>query len=76
MRARDKTLSEAPAFEPQLLAKFAVAMCEMLVERMRDHARRAAYFCVTRNSGERVVKMTFGLFEIVHGSCAYCSTRR
>jgi hypothetical protein len=28
------------AFEPQLLAKFAVAMCELLVERMRDMSRR------------------------------------
>ena len=35
-----KTLSEALAFEPQLMAKFAVAMCELLVERMRDIARR------------------------------------
>lgn len=35
-----KSLSEALAFEPQLLAKFAVAMCELLVERMRDNARR------------------------------------
>ncbi|HEX7153517.1 MAG TPA: cyclic nucleotide-binding domain-containing protein [Thermoanaerobaculia bacterium] len=35
-----KTLSEALAFEPQLLAKFAVAMCELLVERLRDTARR------------------------------------
>ncbi|HEX6159622.1 MAG TPA: cyclic nucleotide-binding domain-containing protein, partial [Thermoanaerobaculia bacterium] len=41
VRAWDKrTLSEALAFEPQLLAKFAVAMCELLVERMRDTARR------------------------------------
>lgn len=41
VRAWDKrTLSEALAFEPQLLAKFAVAMCELLVERMRDNARR------------------------------------
>jgi len=41
VRAWDKrTLSEALAFEPQLLAKFAVAMCELLVERMRDMARR------------------------------------
>ena len=36
----NKTLSEALAFEPQLLAKFAVAMCELLVERLRDTARR------------------------------------
>jgi CRP-like cAMP-binding protein len=35
-----KTLSEKLAFEPQLLAKFAVAMCELLVERIRDTARR------------------------------------
>ena len=35
-----KALSEALAFEPQLLAKFAVAMCELLVERIRDTARR------------------------------------
>jgi CRP-like cAMP-binding protein len=35
-----KILSEALAFEPQLLAKFAVAMCELLVERIRDTARR------------------------------------
>ena len=35
-----KTLSEALAFDPQLLAKFAVAMCELLVERLRDTARR------------------------------------
>ena len=41
VRAWDKrTLSEALAFEPQLLAKFAVSMCELLVERLRDTARR------------------------------------
>jgi CRP-like cAMP-binding protein len=41
VRAWDKrTLSEALAFEPQLLAKFAVAMSELLVERLRDVARR------------------------------------
>lgn len=41
IRAWDKkTLSEALAFEPQLMAKFAVAMCELLVERLRDTARR------------------------------------
>jgi CRP-like cAMP-binding protein len=41
VRAWDKrTLSEALAFEPQLLAKFAVAMCELLVERLRDMSRR------------------------------------
>ena len=41
VRAWDKrTLTEALAFEPQLLAKFSVAMCELLVERFRDVARR------------------------------------
>jgi CRP-like cAMP-binding protein len=41
VRAWDKrTLSEGLAFEPQLLAKFAVALCELLVERIRDTARR------------------------------------
>ena len=35
-----RTLAEALAFEPQLLAKFSVAMCELLVERLRDTARR------------------------------------
>ena len=35
-----KALSERLAFEPQLLAKFSVAMCELLVERLRDTARR------------------------------------
>jgi CRP-like cAMP-binding protein len=35
-----RALSEALAFEPQVLAKFAVALCELLVERMRDMARR------------------------------------
>jgi CRP-like cAMP-binding protein len=41
VRAWDKrSLSEALAFDPQLLAKFAVAMCELLVERVRDSARR------------------------------------
>lgn len=35
-----RTLSEALAFDPQLLAKFSVAMCELLVERLRDNARR------------------------------------
>ena len=41
VRAWDKrTLSEALAFDPQLLAKFSVAMCELLVERMRDSAKR------------------------------------
>ena len=41
VRAWDKrSLSEGLAFEPQVLAKFAVAMCELLVERMRDMSRR------------------------------------
>ena len=41
VRSWDKrTLSEALAFEPQLLAKFGVAMCELLVERLRDLSRR------------------------------------
>ncbi len=41
VRAWDKrTLSEKLAFEPQLLAKFAVAMSELLVERLRATARR------------------------------------
>ncbi|HEY0159142.1 MAG TPA: cyclic nucleotide-binding domain-containing protein [Thermoanaerobaculia bacterium] len=41
VRAWDKrTLSEALAFDPQLLAKFAVAMSELLVERLRDLSRR------------------------------------
>jgi CRP-like cAMP-binding protein len=35
-----KTLSEALAFDPQLLAKFSVAMAELLVERLRDMSRR------------------------------------
>ncbi len=35
-----KSLSEALAFDPALMAKFAVAMCELLVERLRDTARR------------------------------------
>lgn len=35
-----RTLSEALAFDPQLLAKFAVAMSELLVERLRDMSRR------------------------------------
>ncbi len=35
-----KALSDALAAEPQLLAKFAVAMSELLVERLRDTARR------------------------------------
>ena len=41
VRAWDKrTRSDALAFEPQLLAKFAVAMSELLVERLRDVSRR------------------------------------
>jgi CRP-like cAMP-binding protein len=41
VRAWDKrTLSESLAFEPQLLAKFAVAMSELLVERLRDTVKR------------------------------------
>jgi CRP-like cAMP-binding protein len=41
VRAFDKkTLSEALAFEPALFAKFAAAMCELLVERLRDMSRR------------------------------------
>ena len=41
VRAWDKkTLSEALALEPQLLARFSVALCELLVERLRDTARR------------------------------------
>jgi CRP/FNR family transcriptional regulator, cyclic AMP receptor protein len=35
-----KALSEALAVDPQLLAKFSVALCELLVERLRDTARR------------------------------------
>ena len=34
-----RTLAEALAFEPQLLAKFSVAMCELLVERLRETPR-------------------------------------
>ena len=41
VRAWDKrTLCAALSFDPQLLAKFAVAMSELLVERLRDTARR------------------------------------
>ncbi|HYO78816.1 MAG TPA: cyclic nucleotide-binding domain-containing protein [Thermoanaerobaculia bacterium] len=41
VRAWDKrTLSEGLAFDPQLLAKFGVAMSELLVERLRDMSRR------------------------------------
>ena len=35
-----KSLSEALSKEPALLAKFSVALCELLVERLRDTARR------------------------------------
>lgn len=35
-----KALSDALAAEPQLLAKFAVALSELLVERLRDATRR------------------------------------
>ncbi|HVS30712.1 MAG TPA: cyclic nucleotide-binding domain-containing protein [Thermoanaerobaculia bacterium] len=41
VRAWDKKkLSDALAADPDLLSKFAVAMCELLVERLRDTARR------------------------------------
>lgn len=41
VRAWDKTtLSKALSREPELLAKFSVALCELLVERLRDTARR------------------------------------
>ena len=41
VRVWDKrTLSETLAFDPHLLAKFAVAMSELLVERLRDLSRR------------------------------------
>ena len=41
VRAWDKrTLSAALSFNPQMLAKFAVALSELLVERLRDTARR------------------------------------
>ena len=41
VRAWDKhTLAAALSFNPQMLAKFAVALCELLVERLRDTARR------------------------------------
>src|SRR5687767_10922751 len=41
VRAWDKhTLSAALSFNPQMLAKFGVALCELLVERLRDTARR------------------------------------
>ena len=37
---KKRTLCEALAFDPQLLAKFSVAMSELLVERLRDMSRR------------------------------------
>ena len=41
VRAWDKdTLMEKLAAEPKLMSKFAIAMCELLVERLRDTARR------------------------------------
>ena len=41
VRAWDKkSLSNALSREPELLAKFSVALCELLVERLRDTARR------------------------------------
>jgi CRP-like cAMP-binding protein len=41
VRAWDKKiLSNALAKEPTMLAKFSVALCELLVERLRDTARR------------------------------------
>lgn len=41
VRAWDKrTLTDALARDPQVLAKFAVAMTELLVERLRDISRR------------------------------------
>jgi CRP/FNR family transcriptional regulator, cyclic AMP receptor protein len=39
-----KTLTEALAFNPELLAKFSVAMNELLVERLRDTVRRQGSF--------------------------------
>ncbi len=35
-----RDLNEALSRDPQLLAKFSVALCELLVERLRDAARR------------------------------------
>ena len=41
VRAWDKTtLTGMLSREPQLLAKFSIALCELLVERLRDTARR------------------------------------
>ncbi|HVT04354.1 MAG TPA: cyclic nucleotide-binding domain-containing protein [Thermoanaerobaculia bacterium] len=39
-----KTLSDALGADPQLLSKFAVAMSELLVERLRDSVRRQGSF--------------------------------
>ena len=39
-----KTLSDALGADPQLLAKFSVAMSELLVERLRDSVRRQGAF--------------------------------
>jgi CRP-like cAMP-binding protein len=39
-----KTLSDALAADPILLSKFAVAMSELLVERLRDSVRRQGQF--------------------------------
>ena len=45
VRAWDrKTLTDALAKDPQLLAKFAVAMSELLVERLRDTVKRQGSF--------------------------------
>jgi CRP/FNR family cyclic AMP-dependent transcriptional regulator len=45
VRAWDKkTLTEALAFNPELLAKFSVAMNELLVERLRDTVKRHGSF--------------------------------
>lgn len=41
IRAWDKkSLADALSSEPRLLAKFSIALCELLVERLRDTARR------------------------------------
>jgi len=39
-----KSLTEALAFDPHLLAKFSVAMNELLVERLRDTVKRHGSF--------------------------------
>lgn len=45
VRAFDKAiLSKALADDPVLLSKFSVAMCELLVERLRDSVRRRESF--------------------------------